>query len=76
VHRGKLVGGHPIARKSAGLDCGLRFGQSSLLHDGPVKAFRVVHKELLAEALHGWAASVRWENDFAERNRTFLANRQ
>ncbi len=47
-----------------------------LLHDGSVKAFRVVRKELLAEALHLWAASIRWENDFAERNRIFLADRQ
>jgi hypothetical protein len=45
-----------------------------LLHDGLVKAFRVVRKELLAEDLHVWAASIRWENDFAERNRAFLVD--
>ena len=47
-----------------------------LLHDGPVKVLRVVNKEQLAEALHDWAESIRWENDFAERNRTFLADRE
>ena len=47
-----------------------------LLHDGPVKVLRVVNKEQLAEALHDWAESIRWENDFSERNREFLSERQ
>jgi hypothetical protein len=47
-----------------------------LLEDGPVKAFRVVDSQRFAKALHLWAESIRWENDFAERNRIFLADRQ
>ena len=47
-----------------------------LVHDGSVKVFRIVNKEKLAEDLHAWAGSIRWENDFAERNRTFLADRE
>ena len=47
-----------------------------LLHDGPVKVLRVVDKERLADELHAWAKSIRWENDFADRNRTFLSERQ
>jgi hypothetical protein len=47
-----------------------------LLEDGPVKAFRVVDSQRFAKALHLWAESIRWENDFAERNRVFLADRQ
>jgi hypothetical protein len=47
-----------------------------LLHDGPVKVLRVANKEQFAEALHDWAESIRWENDFSERNREFLSERQ
>ena len=47
-----------------------------LLEDGSVKAFRVVNPEMLAKALHAWAEAILWENDFAERNRAFLADRQ
>jgi hypothetical protein len=46
------------------------------LHDGTVKVLRVVNKEQLADALRVWAGSIRWENDFAERNRIFLADRE
>ena len=46
------------------------------LHDGPVKVLRVVDKERFSEALRLWARSIRWENDFAERNQTFLASRE
>jgi hypothetical protein len=37
---------------------------------------RVANKEQFAEALHDWAGSIRWENDFSERNREFLSERQ
>lgn len=47
-----------------------------LFEDGSVKAFRVVNPELLAKALHTWAEAIHWENDFAERNRAFLADRR
>ena len=46
-----------------------------LLHDGPVKVLRVVNKERFADALHAWAESIRWENDFAQRNTSFLQDR-
>jgi hypothetical protein len=47
-----------------------------LLKDGPVKAFRVVDKKLFAKTLRLWAESIRWGNDFRERNRAFLADNQ
>ena len=47
-----------------------------LLYDGSVKVLRVVNKERFADALHVWAESIRWENDFPERNTTFLEDRQ
>jgi hypothetical protein len=39
-----------------------------LVTDGSVKVLRVVDKSRFADALHAWAKSIRWENDFTERN--------
>jgi hypothetical protein len=56
----------------------LDLNQSGLerLHDGPVKVLRITNKERFSEALRVWAGSIRWENDFAERNRGFLPEHQ
>jgi hypothetical protein len=43
-----------------------------LVSDGPVKVLRVADALKFSEALYGWANSVRWTNDFRDRNRTFL----
>jgi hypothetical protein len=39
-----------------------------LVSDGSVKLLRVADKSRFAGAIHIWAKSIRWENDFAERN--------
>jgi hypothetical protein len=46
------------------------------LRDGTVKVLRVASKKRFSEALRTWARSIRWENDFNERNRAFLADRE
>ena len=46
------------------------------LHDGTVKVLRIANKKRFSEALRVWASSIRWENDFNERNRPFLADRE
>jgi hypothetical protein len=43
-----------------------------LVSDGEVKVFRVADPHKFSESLYRWANSIRWKNDFRERNRAFL----
>jgi hypothetical protein len=47
-----------------------------LLFDGSVKVLKVVNKERFANALHLWAKSICWENDFPERNAELFETRR
>jgi hypothetical protein len=43
-----------------------------LVSDGPVKVLRVADALKFSKAFYGWANSIRWTNDFRDRNKTFL----
>jgi hypothetical protein len=50
-----------------GNDHGLEF-----VSEGELKILRISDRRKLEDAIHEWAQSIQWKNDFNERNRTFL----
>ena len=59
-------------KQFAYLERGVEKNGLELVADGSVKLLRVVDKRRFGGAIQVWATSIRWENDFAERNAEFL----
>lgn len=45
-----------------------------LVSDGPIELLRVADARKFSKALHGWANSSHWTDDFRGRNKAFLEN--
>jgi hypothetical protein len=52
--------------------CGVDKNGLLLVSDGAVKVLRVADPRRFSEALYAWANSIRWTDDFRDRNRVFL----
>jgi hypothetical protein len=61
-------------KQFAYLERGVDKNGLELVSDGPVKLLRVADAYKFREALYAWTNSIRWTDDFRDRNKAFMEN--